>query len=132
MEILLIGTGAADGWPNPFCSCASCTGALAAGEVRGQTSALLDGRLMLDCGPEAPRAALRCSVTLAGVRHLLLTHSHPDHAGPAAALFRSWARCPEPLDLVGPAEALEVFADWLGPADPVRARPVVAGDTLDL
>lgn len=132
MEILLLGTGAADGWPNPFCSCASCTGALAAGEVRGQTSALVDGRLMLDCGPEAPRAALRWSVTLAGVRHLLLTHSHPDHAGPTAVLFRSWAGRAEPLDLVGPAEAIAVFQDWLGPDDPVRARPVVAGDCLDL
>ena len=53
MEILLLGTGAADGWPNPFCTCASCSSALASGDIRGQTSALVDGRLLLDCGPEA-------------------------------------------------------------------------------
>ena len=132
MEILLLGTGAADGWPNPFCTCASCASALASGDVRGQSSALVDGRLMLDCGPEAPRAALRHGASLSGVRHLLVTHSHPDHAGPAALLFRSWAGRAEPLDLVGPPEALAVFRDWVGPDDPVRWLPVAAGDDLDL
>ena len=132
MEILLLGTGAADGWPNPFCTCASCASALASGDLRGQSSALVDGRLMLDCGPEAPRAAVRRGASLAGVRHLLITHSHPDHAGPAALLFRSWAGRAEPLDLVGPPEALEVFRDWVGPDDPVRWVPVSAGDELDL
>ena len=39
MEILLLGTGSADGWPNPFCRCASCRSAAAAGEVRAQTAA---------------------------------------------------------------------------------------------
>ena len=132
MEILLLGTGAADGWPNPFCTCASCASALASGDVRGQSSALVDGRLLLDCGPEAPRAALRHGASLAGVRHLLVTHSHPDHAGPAALLFRSWAGRAEPLDLVGPPEALEVFREWVGPDDPVRWVPVAAGEVLDL
>lgn len=132
MEILLLGTGAADGWPNPFCSCASCTSSLRSGDLRGQTSALVDGRLLLDCGPEAPRAALRWGATLSGVRHLLVTHSHPDHAGPGALLFRSWAGRTEPLDVVGSPEALEVFRDWVGPDDPVRWVPVAAGDTVDL
>ncbi len=47
-------------------------------------------------------------------------------------LFRAWAGRPEPLDLVGPAEALEVFRDWVGPDDPVRPVVVAAGDVLDL
>lgn len=100
MEVLLLGTGSADGWPNPFCTCASCQALLAAGEVRGQTAALVDNVLLLDCGPEAPRAALRAGRTLHGVRHVLLTHTHPDHLGPAALLWRRWARRDEPLDLV--------------------------------
>lgn len=132
MEVLLLGTGSADGWPNPFCSCRSCVTALAAGDVRGQTAALVDGRLLIDCGPEAPRAALRQGRSLAGVRHLLLTHSHPDHVGPAALLFRAWAHRSEPLDVVGPATALAMCRDWVGPDDPVRFRSVAAGDRLDL
>ena len=126
MEVVLLGTAGAGGRPNAFCTCTLCTAALAAGDVRAQTSALVDGRLLLDCGPEVPLAAMRLGRSLAGVRHLLVTHSHPDHAGPMALLSRAWANRPEPLDLVGPAEALAVFADWVGPDDPVRPRAVRA------
>lgn len=130
MEILLLGTGSADGWPSPFCECASC--AAAAGQVRGQTAALVDGTLMLDCGPEAPRAAVRAGRSLAGVRHILFTHGHPDHVGPAALLFRHWIGRPEPLDLVGPRDALDQCRDWVGPDDPVRFIEVEAGAELQL
>lgn len=132
MEVLLLGTGSADGWPNPFCTCASCRSLAAVGEVRGQTSALVDGTLLLDCGPESPRAAVRGGHSLAGVRHILLTHSHPDHLAPAALLWRRWAGRDEPLDLVGPAEALAACADWIGPHDPVRLVPVEPGDQLTI
>ncbi|MEP6759819.1 MAG: bifunctional adenosylcobinamide kinase/adenosylcobinamide-phosphate guanylyltransferase [Sporichthyaceae bacterium] len=132
MEVLLLGTGSADGWPNPFCTCASCQALAAAGEVRGHTAALVDDVLLLDCGPEAPRAALRAGRTLHGVRHVLLTHAHPDHLGPAALLWRRWASRDEPLDLVGPAEALAACADWIGPLDPVRLVPLAAGDRVSV
>ena len=132
MEVVLLGTAGAGGRPNAFCTCGLCRTALAAGDVRAQTAALVDGRLLLDCGPEVPLAATRLGRSLAGVRHLLVTHSHPDHAGPMALLARAWANRPEPLDLVGPAEALDVFAEWIGPDDPVRPRAVRAGDRLDL
>jgi adenosylcobinamide kinase / adenosylcobinamide-phosphate guanylyltransferase len=132
MEVLLLGTGSADGWPNPFCGCASCLAAAAAGVVRGQTAALVDGTLLLDCGPETPRAALRAGRTLAGVRHLLLTHAHPDHAAPAALLWRSWAARREPLDVVGPGPVVASWRAWIGPRDPVVLREVRAGDRLRL
>jgi len=132
MEVLLLGTGSADGWPNPFCTCPTCAQALAAGEVRGQTAALVDGALLLDCGPEVPRAALLAGRSLADVRVLLFTHGHPDHVGPAALLFRAWAGRREPLDVVGPAGALDQCRDWCGPDDPVRFVPVQGGDDLAL
>ena len=40
MNLTLLGTGSADGWPNPHCRCASCNGARANGRLRGQTSAV--------------------------------------------------------------------------------------------
>jgi adenosylcobinamide kinase/adenosylcobinamide-phosphate guanylyltransferase len=131
MELLVLGTGSADGWPNPFCSCASCAASRDAGEVRGQTAVLVDGKLLLDCGPEAPRAAERLGRSLHGVRSILLTHNHPDHTGPAAMLWRGWAGAPERLDLIGPASALAACRDWIGPDDPVDLRPVRAGDRLE-
>ncbi len=130
--MVLLGSGAADGWPNPFCECASCTAAARSGQVRAQTSALLDGRLLLDCGPETPRGAVRAGRSLAGVRHLLLTHSHPDHLGPAALLFRHWAGRREPLDVVGPADVIAQCRPWAAPDDPVRFIEVAAGDEVTL
>lgn len=132
MEVLLLGTGAADGWLNPFCRCSSCADASRRRELRGQTAALVDGTLLVDCGSEAPGAALRHGRTLAGVSHLVLTHSHADHLGPQALPSRSWVADAGPLDVVGPAAALEVCRPWVGPDDPVRFTPVAAGDRLAL
>ncbi|MFL0178435.1 bifunctional adenosylcobinamide kinase/adenosylcobinamide-phosphate guanylyltransferase [Mycobacterium sp. SMC-15] len=130
MEILLLGTGSADGWPNPFCRCDSCRSA--ATQVRAQTAALVDDVLLLDCGPEAPRAAMRHGRTLADVRHILFTHGHPDHVGPAALLMRHWTGTVEPLDVVGPASALDQCRQWVGPDDPVRFVTVQAGNRIRL
>mgnify|MGYP003114100392 CR=1 FL=1 len=132
MEIVLLGTGAADGWPNPFCRCDSCLDAPRRGDVRGQTAALVDDELLIDCGPEVPGAAVRHGRTLAGVRHLLITHAHPDHLGPQALLSRSWVEGVGELELVGPADALEVCRPWIGPGDPVRLVPVAAGDRVTI
>ena len=90
MEALVLGTGSADGWPNPWCRCASCTAERAAGRVRGSTAVLVDGVLLIDCGPDVPRAAASAGASLAGVRTLLLTHAHPDHLAPEVLLARSW------------------------------------------
>ncbi|MBU9762921.1 MBL fold metallo-hydrolase [Mycobacterium sp. TNTM28] len=132
MDVMLLGTGSADGWPSPFCRCRSCRWALAAGEIRGQTAALVDDTLMIDCGPEAPRAALRAGRSLAAVRHILLTHGHFDHVGPAALVMRHWVGRSEPLDVLGPPGALDQCRDWVGPDDPIRFRPVHPGDEVVL
>jgi adenosylcobinamide kinase/adenosylcobinamide-phosphate guanylyltransferase len=131
MEILLLGTGSADGWPNAFCTCASCQAERHTGRTRGQTSALVDDVVLLDCGPATPAAASRAGRSLAGLRHVLLTHAHVDHTAPAALLWRSWAGRPEPLAVHGPAAAIEACRPWIGPEDPVTLHVVVAGDTVE-
>jgi len=128
--VVLLGTGSADGWPNPFCTCASCTAVRGTDDIRGNTSALVDDVLLLDCGPDAPRTAARLGVSLHRVRHLLLTHAHPDHVGPAALLWRRWADRGEPLDVVGTPDALALCREWVGPDEPVRWRPVSPGGVL--
>jgi adenosylcobinamide kinase/adenosylcobinamide-phosphate guanylyltransferase len=131
-QVVLLGTGSGGGWPNPFCTCASCTAAREAGVLRGQTSALVDDVLLLDCGAEVPAAAERAGRSLAGVRYILLTHAHVDHTAPAALLWRSWAGRREPVDVVGPEAAVDPWRDWGGPDDRVRFRPVVAGDVVSV
>ena len=132
MEVLLLGTGAADGWPNAWCRCASCRWARSTGTLRGTTSALVDGRLLLDCGPDAPRQADRAGVGLAEVRTLLLTHAHPDHLAPAALLARSWARPDGRLRVFGPGSAIDACRHWVGPHDDVSLEPLSAGDVVEV
>ena len=132
MRVDLLGTGSADGWPNPFCSCASCNSARGEGEIRGQTGVLVDGELLIDCGPEIPRAAERFGIPLQAVRIALFTHAHPDHVGPAALLFRHWAGRAEPLHIVGPPAAIAVCQPWIAPSDPVTMHAVAAGEVLDV
>ncbi|MGV0836700.1 bifunctional adenosylcobinamide kinase/adenosylcobinamide-phosphate guanylyltransferase [Mycolicibacterium thermoresistibile] len=132
MEVVLLGTGSADGWPNPFCDCRSCRWASAAGEIRAQTAALVDDTVLIDCGPEVPRAAVRCGRTLAGVRHILFTHADFDHLGPAALLMRHWAGRSEPLQVLGPPAVVTQCRDWVGPDDPIEVREVAPGDVVAL
>lgn len=141
MRLTLLGTGSADGWPNPWCECASCAWARAH-EPRGQTAVLVDDRLLIDFGPDVPRAASRFGVSLAGLRHVLVGHAHPDHLGPEALMWRSWSTvADQPLDVVAPPAALEVCRAFLrrwegtepgGEGSPLRLLPAVAGDHLEL
>jgi adenosylcobinamide kinase/adenosylcobinamide-phosphate guanylyltransferase len=128
MRLQLLGTGASDGWPNPWCTCASCAAMTAAGLVRGQTSALLDDRLLLEIGAEAPRAALRAGASLAGVEAVLATHAHPDHHAWPAWMWRGWAPGRRPLTLVGPPAVLTDAGPHLD--DTVSTVEVRAGDRL--
>ncbi|WP_426560988.1 bifunctional adenosylcobinamide kinase/adenosylcobinamide-phosphate guanylyltransferase [Angustibacter sp. McL0619] len=131
MRVRLLGTGSADGWPNAFCECASCLAALHSQQFRGPTSALVDGRILLDCGPETPRAALRHEGGLQHVTHILITHDHPDHSAPMALLSRAWAGRTEPLTVVGPQSVIASWCLWTSPEDPVRWQAVLPGDVLD-
>lgn len=131
MDVTLLGTGSADGWPNPFCRCASCGAAAAAGLVRSPTSALVDGTLLLDCGPEAPRQALRAGADLTGLRTVLVTHAHPDHFDPALLLYRGWA-ADDPLEIVGPQPVVDACTPWLGRDSSVTLTTVEPGMVLDL
>ena len=130
MRVRLLGTGAAAGWPSAFCRCASCEWARSAGVVRAHASALVDDAVLLDCGPDVPTSAGRHGVALDGVRLLLLTHAHVDHAAPEAMLWRSWARCSTPLLVAGPPAAVARYEHWVEPGGPVSLRAVTAGDVV--
>ncbi|HET8616128.1 MAG TPA: bifunctional adenosylcobinamide kinase/adenosylcobinamide-phosphate guanylyltransferase [Actinomycetales bacterium] len=131
MRVRVLSTGSADGWPNAFCTCAACAAALARGDLRAPTCTLVDGRLLLDCGPETPRSALRCGESLAGVTHVLVTHDHPDHSAPMALLSRRWAGRAEALTVIGPAAVVGAWRPWAAPDDDVRFVTVSTGDVLD-
>ncbi len=103
MRVRLLGTGSADRWPNPWCRCPSCDWARSTGALRDRTSALIDGSLLVDPGPDAGGRG----VDLSGVRTVLITHDHPDHLDPAFLLAWEWAAVAKPIarDSSGPDTA---------------------------
>ena len=132
VNLTLLGTGSADGWPNPHCSCASCTAARAAGRLRGQTAALLDedAAARLRTGDAARRAARRPGPHPAAARAAHPRAPRPLRAGvPAVPLLGVDAA---PLDVLGPPAVVEQARMWVAPDSAVRFVPVAAGDAFSL
>jgi adenosylcobinamide kinase/adenosylcobinamide-phosphate guanylyltransferase len=100
VRIEVLGSGASDGWPNPWCSCASCAAAREQGVRRTQSCALVDDLILLDVGPASARH------DLSRVRAVLVTHPHLDHHFPQVWAWRAWARHSGPLTLLAPPSVL--------------------------
>lgn len=95
MKLQFLGTSASGGFPNPHCRCENCVAAREAGgaSIRMMGSALIDGELLIDLGPDVSAACLRFGIDLASVRWVLQTHTHGDHLLPLHATARAanWA-----------------------------------------
>jgi phosphoribosyl 1,2-cyclic phosphate phosphodiesterase len=85
MELLLLGTAAAEGWPAPFCGCEACEKARRWGgpNVRTRSGALIDNELKIDFGPDTVMQMQRSRRDLRAVKTILFTHQHSDHFVPS-------------------------------------------------
>ena len=81
MRIQYLGTGAAEGIPALYCHCRVCQKAreLKGREIRTRAQTLIDGRLLLDFGPDTYMHTLQYDIELADIYHCLITHTHDDH-----------------------------------------------------
>src|SRR4051794_11369276 len=129
VRIRVLGSGAADGWPNPWCGCASCAAALEQGVVRGQTSVLVDERLLIDLGPTVGLAVASLGASLRDVDTVLVTHRHVDHHFSQAWVWRYWSKQARPLTVVAPPLVLADAKPRLDELTTVAARP---GDTHEV
>lgn len=91
MKLTFLGTSAANAYPEAFCSCRNCQRARIEGgrSLRVRSSALVDGDLLLDLGPDIMAAAQVHGIDLTGVRYCLQTHPHADHLDLSHLLSRS-------------------------------------------
>jgi phosphoribosyl 1,2-cyclic phosphate phosphodiesterase len=111
MEILFVGTGAAEGWPAVFCQCEPCQRARALGgkNIRTRSSVHIDGEYKFDFPPDTYHHVLTHGLNLADIRHLIITHSHEDHIDCDELRMRG-----EPFAHIFNDQGLDVYGDrWV-------------------
>ena len=76
MEVVYLGTGAAEGIPALFCECEFCRRARTGKEkIRSRAQILIDGELSIDFPPDAFYHNAAFGAELSKIRYLLVTHS---------------------------------------------------------
>ncbi len=115
MQLLFLGTAAAEGYPGIFCNCGNCQEARALGgkNIRFRSSLMVNQDLLIDFGPDLLAATYRFGITLWGITTGLITHGHPDHFYPGNFDMRRTpftAELPIPtLNLFGPPDVVETL-----------------------
>lgn len=115
MRVHLLGTGAAEGWPAPFCLCPACEEARLRGgpNIRGRSGALVDDDLKIDFGPDTVAQLQRAGRHLAKLRTILFTHQHSDHLVPTELQWmdRPFTVTPadQPIAIHGNAEVIRLI-----------------------
>ena len=133
MKLTMLGTGAAEAVPDPFCSCRVCEVARRDGgrEVRARAAALVNDDLLIDLGPDLLTSANMARKFLGGVETLLVTHRHEDHWLPQNLHWRHAGFTPTPmahLTIYGPADALEALDPRAAELAHMSWRAVSGGD----
>ncbi|MCL4544059.1 MAG: MBL fold metallo-hydrolase [Chloroflexi bacterium] len=138
MDLLFLGTGAAEGFPALFCSCEHCEAArVAAGpNFRRRTSALIDDDLLIDVGPDLLASVHALRLRLDRVHYVLQTHSHSDHLLDSNFTFRKRdfaGTPPAPWELCGsPTTIARISSFCNGTSEQVSLRTVHAFETFNL
>lgn len=132
MQLLFVGTGAADYESAFTCPCPTCSTVRArpGRNLRHYSSLLVNGKLLLDCGPTAAWRLAELDVPPAQVEAIVFTHSHEDHLDVPAVRSLLVARGTErgPLPVYGNAASLARLAEVEG----LQPHEVPAGESVEL
>jgi phosphoribosyl 1,2-cyclic phosphate phosphodiesterase len=113
MEIKLLGTGSAEGWPGLFCRCDICRKSREVGgkNLRTRTSALIDGVAKIDLPPDTLQHIHTQGLDMTELEFLVFTHAHDDHLAAAELQYLSWMFVPEgqvkPLTILASSSVLD-------------------------
>ena len=89
MNIRILGTCAAEGWPALFCNCQACRNARRLGgkNIRTRSSLQIDDLLKIDFPPDTLIHTHKYDLELHNLKYILITHSHADHLSPAELTY---------------------------------------------
>lgn len=113
MKIKILGTGAAEGVPAPFCKCRFCEYSRdhLDEELRKRSSVLVDDVLMVDFGPDILWNSLIHKVEYCNIKYIIFSHSHFDHFCISSLLLASKKyrenKISAPIVLVGSEQLLK-------------------------
>ncbi len=81
MDSIILGTGASEGIPAPFCDCPTCEAARKEGGhwVRTRSDFLIDEENLIDYGPDILNQCIANGINLRKLKNIFLSHSHEDH-----------------------------------------------------
>ncbi len=81
MELIFLGTGAAEGAPASYCRCATCQGVRERGgvELRTRSSVRVGPHHQIDLSPDHYGQTIAAGTDMYDVEHILITHTHEDH-----------------------------------------------------
>lgn len=91
MQIMFLGTAAAEGYPALFCICERCKKARKLGgrNFRSRSQALIDGKVLIDFNPDSLYHSKLYNIDYSYIKTLLITHTHEDHFSPTELGYRS-------------------------------------------
>ncbi|OIN98481.1 carbon-phosphorus lyase [Candidatus Desantisbacteria bacterium CG_4_10_14_0_8_um_filter_48_22] len=90
LEILFLGTAAAEGWPGIFCECEPCRKARKLGgkNIRMRSSVLIGDTCKVDLPPDVYAQMIRGKLDFSKLERLFITHEHSDHFCPSELGYR--------------------------------------------
>ena len=133
MKLTVLGSGAAEAIPDPYCSCEVCQTARREGgrHIRGRSAALINDDLLIDLGPDIVSAASQFRLFLGNLSTVLITHRHSDHWVPQNLMWRESGFTPTlvaPLTVYGPADAPQGYEPDFERMTNLEYHPVTSGD----
>ena len=139
MHIKVLGSAAAEGWPALFCECEHCAQARKNGgkDLRSRTSYLLNGKLLVDLGPDIYLHNSRYGFFSRNLEAVLITHIHEDHYNCEQLLNRCkyMSVVSKTLDLGGSARVFSWFEERTGRTlelAKLRKNVLEPGKTIEL
>jgi phosphoribosyl 1,2-cyclic phosphate phosphodiesterase len=83
MNLLFLGTGAAEGIPAAYCRCRACTDVRERGgiEIKTRSALRLGKKYQVDISPDNHYQMIKHKIDMYEVEHIFVTHLHGDHFG---------------------------------------------------